>query len=211
VRCDSCRIASSPILLEARGCLDCGCSILANRAYARCELCRQLSLLQQPSSLRPAGRPPAGCPNPLLCWACGKPFSPCQGVTHCFLCRSRSSTVLLPVTDFAQSTALFNPFINTFEPVSSPQATTCKRKSPPNPPSSTPIRQKTVATERLSSLVHQGLDFLHQEFVSRVEASATFPPEILLSHVCSFIACYENKFAAAAQEITYCVCGRLVP
>jgi Zn finger protein HypA/HybF involved in hydrogenase expression len=149
VRCDSCRISSSPVPLEIRGCLDCGRSILANRAYAGCELCRQSSPLRQPSSLRPARRP-----NPLPCWGCGKPFTPRPGVTRCFLCRSRSSTVLQPATDFAQSTASFDPFINTFEPVKSPQATPRKRKNPPNASSSTPIRQKTAATERLLSLAH---------------------------------------------------------
>lgn len=206
IRCESCRIAASPIPLQTQPCTDCGALIYANDTYVRCDTCRLSTPLQQHSSLR--------APERRTCWACGDAFFGGRRVTRCSRCRRRSSTVVQGATDSSLPGPSFNPYTNSFDAArfQPPAAVIPRKRKIPLPSPQLPLQPaKPINNEKLLSLLHQAVKILHQEFHSRLEASDTFPPEISPSHIRASIARYETMVAAATEDVACCLCGRLTP
>jgi hypothetical protein len=199
-RCSACRLARSPLPVETRPCTGCAIPIRANSIYIRCEVCRQASRLNNSHGL-------PSPPDIHRCWECGNSFAARTGVSRCFPCRSRRANVVQPPTDFSQSaTASFNPLLNSLR-----QPNTRKRKVQTYHLSSTPLTQNVPDNDRLQSVIRGAIDFLHQEYESRLQASNQFPPDISPSHIRSSVACYEGHMSIQSQEGICSSCGRLVP
>lgn len=188
-KCPACRLSSSSTDTDARTCIHCQNLIPVHSTSSLCRSCQLYPTLYVP------------------CVDCRNNFLARPRVTHCFNCRSRRSTVVLPPVDFGSVYSnSFNPSANSFQ-----QSNTSQRKRQRlGSSSSRTTSARKEASSKDSCLIQHALELLTNEYDARAEASRVFPTPITDFQIRCAISRFESIFAVATLDKTYSLCGRFV-